>query len=440
MTRAYSLDELMNQWPLDSSKDGSKETERRARAVEIVLETARAGATGPSLEPPRLSETDLQATHQLKDIPMSTDRDRDRKSFQELAKLATSSKPQRLPGDDQSDAAVIDFAALAATSTSASIPNPPSDSPLSAAAPAISARSVPEPAPASRATQPSVSSPALPPVERAPRISVAPSANAPPPAQPVASVPTPAPAPASRVVVEKKAPVVPITLAAVAAIAAGAFFLMRPSSSEVKPSASAATTNASAARPGSDSKGESTTVDPSSLSKTPSLQATATTKPTANAGDKDKDKKKDEPEEAKKDEPPAPAVSVAVAPPVPSGSSGTLDDEMHRAVGVKKEEAAGGANAGGGDQGPGNVPARPSQGAVQGALGAVLPGARGCLGPDDPIARATITFGSSGGVTGVGVSGGSPGSEGCIRGALMRAKVPPFSSPSFSTGVTIRPN
>ena len=52
-----------------------------------------------------------------------------------------------------------------------------------------------------------------------------------------------------------------------------------------------------------------------------------------------------------------------------------------------------------------------ASGAVTGALGAVLPQARGCLGPDDPISRAAIVFGSNGTVQSVSVTGAAAGTE-----------------------------
>jgi hypothetical protein len=91
---------------------------------------------------------------------------------------------------------------------------------------------------------------------------------------------------------------------------------------------------------------------------------------------------------------------------------------------------------------PTSVVLKPSQGAIQGALGAALPAARGCLGPDDPISRASVTFQSDGTVQSVTVTGGAAGkpAEACIRSALMRAKVPPFATPTFTAPATIRPN
>jgi hypothetical protein len=81
-------------------------------------------------------------------------------------------------------------------------------------------------------------------------------------------------------------------------------------------------------------------------------------------------------------------------------------------------------------------------GAISGALGAVLPAARAGRGPDDPVSRATVTFGSDGSVKSVSVTGGAQGkpAEACIRAALMKAHVAPFASPTFTAPATIRPN
>jgi hypothetical protein len=80
-------------------------------------------------------------------------------------------------------------------------------------------------------------------------------------------------------------------------------------------------------------------------------------------------------------------------------------------------------------------------GAVQGAIGAVLPATRYCLGPDDPISHATVTFKSDGTVQTVTVTGDAAGqpAEACIRARLMSARVPPFSNPTFTWTVTVRP-
>jgi hypothetical protein len=89
-----------------------------------------------------------------------------------------------------------------------------------------------------------------------------------------------------------------------------------------------------------------------------------------------------------------------------------------------------------------NVPQKPSQGAIASGVGSSLTQARACLSSDTPISHATLTFDSSGAVTNVAVTGFAAGkpAEGCIKAALRRAKVPPFAQPTYTTGVTVRPN
>lgn len=111
-----------------------------------------------------------------------------------------------------------------------------------------------------------------------------------------------------------------------------------------------------------------------------------------------------------------------------------LGRAMHDAVGdgssrVAKVETT---------QGSGARTLRPSPGAVIGALNAVLPTARECLGPDDAIRVGTVTFRSDGTVANVELSGTRAGDD-CIRGAVSRARVEPFADDRFTTRVTVRP-
>ncbi|HEX8793169.1 MAG TPA: hypothetical protein VF765_19630 [Polyangiaceae bacterium] len=150
---------------------------------------------------------------------------------------------------------------------------------------------------------------------------------------------------------------------------------------------------------------------------------------------------------------PAPAASAsgnadqpiaANAPPPAPASSVSLEAAMQQAAGPQSSLSSA-PTATATDTpaaAPTSVTLKPSQGAINGALGAALPGARACLGPDDPISRATVTFQSDGTVQSVSVTGGAAGkpAEACIRSALMRAKVPPFAMPTFTAPTTIRPN
>jgi hypothetical protein len=141
----------------------------------------------------------------------------------------------------------------------------------------------------------------------------------------------------------------------------------------------------------------------------------------------------------------APATQGKSAAPAASDQS--LEALMKRAVGIAAQPAAAPPSslAVGADPAPvaaaGNLPAKPALGAVQGAVGTVLPAARYCLGPDDPISHATITFKADGSVQNVTVAGPAAGqpAESCIRGRLMTARVPPFSSPTFTWTITVRP-
>jgi len=87
------------------------------------------------------------------------------------------------------------------------------------------------------------------------------------------------------------------------------------------------------------------------------------------------------------------------------------------------------------------VPEAPSLGAVRSALAAQLSQAKACIQGQDEPSRASLTFSSDGKVVSVSVSGpaaGTPAEE-CIKGALQRATVSPFSKPTFVVGLTLRP-
>lgn len=89
-----------------------------------------------------------------------------------------------------------------------------------------------------------------------------------------------------------------------------------------------------------------------------------------------------------------------------------------------------------------SVPQKPSQGAIASGVGSSLTQARQCLSSDNPVSHANITFDSSGNVTNVSITGYAAGkpAEGCIKAALKRARVPAFAQPTYTTGVTVRPN
>jgi hypothetical protein len=142
----------------------------------------------------------------------------------------------------------------------------------------------------------------------------------------------------------------------------------------------------------------------------------------------------------------AQATNQPATAPVSAGSvpAGALGDAVKRAVGAngasvaapEQEAPAGPAFA------AGTVPDKPSQGAVTSALNRALPKARACLNPDDPASRANITFGSSGVVSSVVVTGAAAGksAEDCIKHALTKTLIPPFAQASYSANVNVRPN
>jgi hypothetical protein len=90
----------------------------------------------------------------------------------------------------------------------------------------------------------------------------------------------------------------------------------------------------------------------------------------------------------------------------------------------------------------GAIPVKPSTGAVQAALGAVMSGARHCVAGDEAPSSAVVVFGSDGHVQSVSVSGPAAGkpSGACIQSQLSHARVQPFAQSSFSINATVRPD
>lgn len=136
---------------------------------------------------------------------------------------------------------------------------------------------------------------------------------------------------------------------------------------------------------------------------------------------------------------PAAAKAEPAKPAVPAGPMGDLESAINRAAGPTKTAGDVMAESAGAERG--NVPQRPSQGAVTGALRPSLLEAKQCLGPDDPVSRASVVFESTGKVQSVSISGAAAGTkaEGCIKNALMKTRVSPFADASYTTPVTIRP-
>jgi len=129
--------------------------------------------------------------------------------------------------------------------------------------------------------------------------------------------------------------------------------------------------------------------------------------------------------------------AAASAAPTATG----LEGAMATAVGANPAAPAEAKTASGPAKNSADVPEVPSQGAIQGAMGAVMGAARACVAGMDEPSRAQVTFNSAGTVSNVSVSGAAGGkpAAGCIVAALKRAKVGPFQKPTYSVGVTIRP-
>ncbi|MDB5212574.1 MAG: alginate regulatory protein AlgP [Myxococcaceae bacterium] len=241
-------------------------------------------------------------------------------------------------------------------------------------------------------------------------------------------------------------------LVAVSSMAAGGFFFMKhraaeqlakntavvtpvvaPAAPETKPVEAANTTPAPAADP---------SVDPNALpTATPDSKVAAAPKVAAKGGAPVAVAKNDKPAPAPVKEEAA-KLSAKDLPTTPTGPGGDLGSAMGAAVGKdgKPVDQTPAAASTGSQFAAGTVPQKPSQGAVTGAIGAVLPGARGCLGPDDPVSRASITFTSAGTVQSVNVTGGAVGkpAEACIKGALGKAKVAPFAEATYTANITVR--
>jgi len=418
------------------------------------------------------------------------DRERDRRSLQDLAKMAqggsftppppsvrpplspTSSAPsgvQRAVEAKADDSGVVDLALAAQSDPGAAArakstplaqdglfddepasirPGPVSGSPVSAGAlqqptPTIPPFSAPPSIPASAAS-----------------VAPAPASVAPISAAPVSAAAIAAPTPITSAPEKKKGGkgiVFALTgVIALGAVAAGGFFVMK--SIQAKHAAEAALAAAAAqpatpppvvaaapdTKPADPTPAPEATTDPNALpTAEPANAKLAAKAPTSAAG---------KPQALALNTPaPAPAkaegpakISEKDIPTTPTGPAGDLGNAMRGAVGAdgKPTTPTPASDNTGPQFAAGTVPQRPSQGAVTGALGAVLPGARTCLGPDDPISRATITFASAGNVTGVNVSGGAAGkpAEACIKSALQKAKIAPFMESSYTANVTIRHN
>ncbi|MBX3210819.1 MAG: hypothetical protein KF850_02165 [Labilithrix sp.] len=407
-------------------------------------------------------------------MTMPADRERDRRSLQDLAKMAHGLTPppssvapvpsgvQHAIESSQSkadDSGIVDLAAastadpgaaLRAQSTALASQGLFDEEPHSQRPAPLSHAPVTAPLGAQAHAQPA---PSVPPPSLAPQQAVAPS------------VPPAAYAPAMAQTHEqpkkKGGAVVALVIGGVVALSAaaagGLFFMKSRAESAAAAAAAAATTAVPVVVAQADptpATAETAPVDPTPTEATPdpveAAEPVAEATPTPMTAPRGKGAMT--PKVATKGAKSEPAAAAA-KPEGPAkmtekdlgalagGPAGDLGAAMKKEVGDDAPKTPAAATTG--VSAPtGNVPQKPSQGAVTGALGAVLPGARACLGPDDPVSRASVVFASSGTVQSVNVSGHAAGkpAEACIKGALMKAKVQPFAEPSYTANITVRHN
>lgn len=511
--KKLNLDALLREWPAVEDSPGKTEMdwEKQAQAID---ERVRSGAPGSSgsyvsdenllAEPlgqiegeghnsaavPNRGKTAETRVSKGETMTMPADRERDRRSLQDLAKLASgplsgplsmtppppsvqaphssASAPsgvQRAGEASKDDSGLIDLAmasqadpqaAVRAQSTPLANAGLFDDEPASIRPGPVSGAPVVA-APVSQQLQQPV--PSMPPLSAGP-MSQVPASLAPISQAPLSSVPatqsSAVQSSAQTAVAPKKGKGVVIALVfgglvAAGAIAAGGLFYVKHKA-EVAAQQLALNTPTVApvvAAPPPDVKpaeaapapAPEPSLDPNALpTATPDSKLAAAPKAVAKGGAPAPVAKAEKPAAPTKDE--AAKLSAKDLPTAPTGPEGDLGRAMGQAVGAdgKPVAATPAAGANGPQFAAGTVPQKPSQGAVTGAIGAVLSGARACLGPDDPVSRATITFVSAGTVQSVNVSGGAAGkpAEACIKSALSKAKVAPFAEATYTAPITIR--
>lgn len=466
------LDDLLSKWPMAERPqlESDEAAERVVAAIEggqlpaaidegllagPLPKTAEEGQTSApqSLKPGRAGVGGIAGV----ESKMAKDRTRDRTSFQELAKMATTPPPPtasvvppsasssgktasasgsgpsavlRGKEADSSDSGIVDLKMIASADPSGE--QRAQSTPLAASGLFEDESAPPKPAMTASAAE-QVAAPAS-------------SASAPPAAAKAV------PQTSARKAVEKKEGgggvlIVVGGLFAVAAIAAGVFFFVKYQHAHQAAVATNSTAAADTAAAPVKSAAPATTASVASndieTDEVATTVDTTTGKPvTTHVRVRHH------------------ATGVASATPVPEGTvdpklvaniptgpagggNGDLAAEM-------KAAANGGTGLGGTggqqDQGPkfapGSVAQHPSQGQVTGAIGSVMGAARACLGSDEPVSHATITFQSDGTVKSVSVTGFASGKpqEACIKTALSKAKVDPFAEATYPATISIRPN
>lgn len=228
---------------------------------------------------------------------------------------------------------------------------------------------------------------------------------------PVAATATPMPLPANVTRLEKRSNAGPIgmVIVALAGLAAATFIIVQTRKSE-QPSAAM--------------------VPPTIVvTNAPSPAATAKSEEVVALGDLDTQKGPPRAKGGNQGGATAMAEKPKPGEAAPAAKPATQKPDPEEDVKLRPAESTGG------------IPEKPALGAVQAAVGAVLGSARACVAGQDEGSNATITFGSDGRVQSVAVSGPAQGtnSEACIKSALSKARVQPFSRPTFAASTAVRP-
>lgn len=479
--RKKDLDALLREWP-EASKS-SMEWDGRAQAVMERLRSGSSSGSFDDVDDERLCAEPLGqiegeghnsaaplssgrtvsklvgSTGKGVSMTMPTNRERDRRSLQDLAKLANSTRgltptpspvisapPSAKSLGSGDDSGIVDLAAASAADPQAAVRA--QATPLASAGLFDDVGGAASPAPATvKSVPPASVRPSAPPAS-APQAAPVILAAAPAVVAPAIVAIT---EPRAETIEKKKSNKLPLALAgivAVSAIAASGFLFMKQKS-ETAQTVAAKTAPATpdvpakvqaAPAPSEVTPAPEATLDPNSLPAAETTPSEPTKVATAGKGGGHARSTAASAKETAPTKEATAKLSEKDLPSTPAGPAGALGDEMRKAVGDREKAEQQAAAASGPQFAAGSVPQKPSQGAVTGAIGAVLPEARACLGPDDPVSRAAIVFGSEGGVQSVRVSGHAAGTpaEGCIKAALTKAKLTPFAESSYTANITVR--
>ena len=492
------LDAALREWP--QVENSTRDWEEMARTIDERVRTGQPGASAAYVSDENLLAEPLgqiegeghnsaallktaqmpgnEASKGEPKMTMPADRERDRRSLQDLAKMATQSKSamtppppsvsspsawqsaphsvsgvQRAAEAKKDDSGIVDLAmaaqsdpnaALRAQSTPLASDGLFDDEPASIRPGPVSS----VPAPFSQ--QPQQPAPSMPPFSAASASPASLASLASGASMPAASVAASRPAPAKKKGGGAVVALVFGGIVAAGAVAAGGFFYVQQQRAKAAETlamntpppvvTAAAPVEPKPAQTAAVAPSPEATLDPNALPSTPDPKLAMVAKTAPRGGAPAPIARAEKPASPVKEE--GPKLSQKDLPTAPAGPEGDLGKAMGAAVGADGKPLT--ATPAAGNTGPqfaaGSVPQKPSQGAVTGALGAVLPGARACLGPDDAVSRAAITFTSAGTVQSVNVTGGAAGkpAEGCIKAALLKAKVAPFAEATYTAPVTIR--